>query len=1304
MGKKPQKGGGAKVGSREKAGGRPVEVDVNSVEHRMLVGLVNSIEEVTRFVDSSPDNPETSKALEGKMDVIGDGLLALADLTGQGKRVNVALLIAKHNKLAALVRSRLKKAIPTDIDTAFFNFTEPEKPSEALQGIEEWSGRIAKDTERIRRQAVESRGRADVIAAGPFGVQESFVKSIKNAATEVEAKASELEAFRDRAAALLAEAQTADEPRRAEILAEIQAMSFVDLARDVGLAVDYIQSGALVQERQRIGAEIQDILASLSDAKRIQGDKIAGKIRQAVKGQKDDKLMGLLVEMQELEQAPEPESETSERITNLLGRIEEVVPTTWADILDFDGDDVVTFITVFERLRGEYEQLRAVASGEDKFVALQQVFDVAMGVYDFFSKKKAEKAAAADPEAAADPDTSSPGPEAAGDKKRERVEMSGENIAKLRSFIEAVQRYDRLSQDPRNQPGASKKYTKEELDAFDKELDGIRDQYTENDALEIAQILVAARTAVRKKRMSMPDGLSKAAREAFLSFFGGGMLSPEKFVQEYRKASEREAAESGGAENASASDASETSREAEERAEGEEASEGRADESSDEPVPEDDEPSEEGVTDEDMDADLGEEEPEPEAGERPETGAEEQRERRKRVDALLAGLSAQDLWRDDVLDLVEDEESLFGFSRDELRRNYIRSKLFLDGETEGVFFDQLVAQSSNPDEARKVLRAILAEIKGLTVEQRREIFAAEAVTVEAEWEEEGGPEAPDPDKKRAPDPDAPPPPPGPEAPRGSPAPGPAPESEPGPIPPPGAGSERGRPSPEKETVWTRMRNWARPITDSDIYRVHMKGEKTRAEMDGSAPTLSRPAMVTGAVLSGALSYFGVALPVDGIRYLGQRWYVGNERNEISLAFRAALEERRKRESGAPESLGVTERSDALRRRVSDSRYLTDAQKQELLIKLKGEEDSFVSATSPYDEHLNREVGRILEHSIRTRISEEKVLKEAMNTLFMVSGAQFLRAPTYGAISLYERWNRLTREVPESKAGDRLRSAVSGGFDEWWSEAKGNKGRLAQAAAFGTAARFAGIGATLVESAVGSGFIGDILGAWESKEPSYPAEASGLSQESLDEINERVRGAADVSSLPDVPDAPETPVIPDGPVELPESDAAPVPDATPDFGESFSDADIDDDFEPVPGGDVQALPEESIPDAESVPDAEVILSPEKIPSESLVGIDAAHNGITQALLSGVEARPDLLRAAEQAALGDDYTAALLMRRMAAKDGLLGYWFSEGAVGNVSVVPTYDTEGIPHIVFLNPETGTAYSVDELKALGWLIKAGK
>ncbi len=656
-----------------------------------------------------------------------------------------------------------------------------------------------------------------------------------------------------------------------------------------------------------------------------------------------------------------------------------------------------------------------------------------------------------------------------------------------------------------------------------------------------------------------------------------------------------------------------------------------------------------------MDADLGEEEPE--AGEKPETGPEEQRERRKRVDALLASISAQDFWRDGILDFTEDEKSLFEFSRDELRRNYIRFKLFLDAETEGIFFDRLVVQSRNPNEARRILREILAEIKGLTVDQRREIFAEEKVMVEVGWEEDEDPEAPGPDKKGASGSGALPPPP-PESPKGSllPDPEPGPSPEPGPIPPPDAEASKGKKGSfesEKETVWARMRNWARPITDSDMYRVHMKGEKTRAEMYGYAPTLSRPAMVTGAVLSGALSYFGAAFPVDALRYLGQRFYVGNERDEISRAFHAALEERRKRELSASESADVQERSDALKERVFVSRYLTDPQKKELLDKLNDQKKQFDASTSPNKEHLTREVGRILEHTIRTRITGEKVAKEfvnsslvATNLLFPVSGANFLRAPAYGVISLFERWRRLTREMPESKAGDRLRAMVSGGFNEYFDQLKGNKGSLAQAAAFGTIARFVGMNVTLVESVAASGFVGDLLQAWEGREAAYPSYA------------------------PDVRDGT---------------------------------LDIDFDDEPVSDDDSEgdSVPDEKIPVPDVSPEPDVIMSPDRIPEEALV---TKGDGITQALLSAVEARPELLDVAERGALNDDYTAALLMRRMAAKDGLLDYWISEKAIGELAIVPVYDTEGVPHITFLNPETGTAYSVAELKDLGWLVKAPK
>jgi hypothetical protein len=285
-------------------------------------------------------------------------------------------------------------------------------------------------------------------------------------------------------------------------------------------------------------------------------------------------------------------------------------------------------------------------------------------------------------------------------------------------------------------------------------------------------------------------------------------------------------------------------------------------------------------------------------------------------------------------------------------------------------------------------------------------------------------------------------------------------------------------------------------------------------------------------------------------------------------------------------------------------------------------------------------------------------------------------------------------MPESKAGDRLRATVSGGFSEYWDQAKGKKGRLAQAAAFGTAARFVGMSATLVESVAASGFVGDLLHAWESKEAAYPSPDSDLSHQSMDEINERVRQAKAESWTNILPD-----ILTDR-----RFDAVELSEGTSPYeaiAESVLGGSIDDDFEPVLGAVADTLPDESSPDVEPVLEAEVVMSPDRIPQEALV---TKGDGITQSLLSAVEARPELLGAAERGALSDDYTAALLMRRMAAKDGLLDYWISEKAIGELAIVPVYDTEGIPHIAFLNPETGTAYSVEELKSLGWLIKAPK
>jgi len=279
---------------------------------------------------------------------------------------------------------------------------------------------------------------------------------------------------------------------------------------------------------------------------------------------------------------------------------------------------------------------------------------------------------------------------------------------------------------------------------------------------------------------------------------------------------------------------------------------------------------------------------------------------------------------------------------------------------------------------------------------------------------------------------------------------------------------------------------------------------------------------------------------------------------------------------------------------------------------------------------------------------------------------------------------LKHEKPESPAGERFKAMIARGFDEYRNKFEGKKGHLAQAAAWGTAARFAGMGLTVAESAAGgTGLISELLRAWEHKETAFSSGASGLFDRSFGDIHDRIFGApgsvsgAEAGGLFDPTS--EVPVGGGG-VEIPESNSEI----------------IDSDFEPVSGDGFG----DSAMSSETIPDSEVIMFPDHIPSEALV---TKGDGITQALLSCVEARPNLLHSAEQAALGYDYTAALLMRRIAAKDGLLDYWISEKAIGNLAIVPRYEADGL-HAAFLNPATGTAYSVPELIKLGWLVKAQK
>lgn len=806
------------------------------------------------------------------------------------------------------------------------------------------------------------------------------------------------------------------------------------------------------------------------------------------------------------------------------------------------------------------------------------------------------------------------------------------------------------------------------LEAFlEKSIEETSERYGEADLVAVARVLVRA----RKKRFIVSDALLTRARERFSSLMGG--WAPEAALAAY---DEYQATLTLRGEEGR--DSSADSPREDRVGPGSSFADGKIDP----PVfKEDDAAMREDFALRVQDAEISPEEVE---------------ERKKRVTSILQSLSSRTLWKSDLV-LSGDEQALAAMDLDAERRNYLRAQLFLNGTEEGLFFQRILVQARDEAVVRERMISLLLEVQGLTPAQRRMVFEQEplltSVVVEEEHEEpspevheeEGSvaDQAPKPEEARQD-----------EAPSseerasvsGESGNVPPPPSEPGPVPPfeEGERGERGK-REEKESLFARMRKWtrerAREFEDTDIYRVHIKGEKTLRELRGDAPTLSPKVMLAAGIGSAAMSYFGVAFPFDGLRYLTQRHFVGKERDEISRAFHEALA-RRRREGEVSDQERVRERQQALRSRVESSRYLTNAQKRDLLDQLFAQEETLAAQVSPRHEYLTREVGRILEHAIRTRLTSEKVLKEAVNTslaiasvaaapisLFGVVGWSALRAPAYGAVSVYERWNHLTREKPDSPAGERFKATITKGFTDWWSRAKGEGGRMAQAAAFGTAARFVGMSMVGYEALGGSG-ISDLFTLWERKESLYPPQDSDLSGRSLLEL---VSGQREQVSLPQE-----------------ESNSAGVSIPEPLLGDV-----LPDDVRAEGSAGLSQFEAPLSGDASS----EIVLSPDRIPSEALVN---KGDGITQVLLSGIEARPDLLRAADQSVFQDDYASALFLKRLAAKEGLLDYWVSDQAIGELAIVPTYDAAGELHISFLNPESGSAYSLEELKEMGWLTKA--
>lgn len=1133
---------------------------------------------------------------------------------------------------------------------------EAGEESRMLKAIERMASDLGRRARNVRQQASRAHTEAEAIVAGPFRGDADFVALIRKTTLEAAEAASELERLSVRANGLVNEARTAGRRRREVILNEIEALPVLDIERNADVVLEHFYALPRGQREHALGEmlDIRDILHQSSSERSAEAERLLKDARAAARSRNDADLMRLLGEMQALVRAPEPVVDAalatvpdasvaksakpdryrpevrkdikvlSREQRKLLGGFSAAVDSLGTspppdDISAFDAEypesrliEIASILAVPPKNRNG-DDLDFLREAREAFIAVVRMSpEVALS---HLSESVSQPAPAPEPYVVPEPIAElDPVPESAVVLATSRdADASSANVAA-----------DVSSKDPGTAlmvsgPTALTPYRRPDRIRRTR-LPAASDR--SNDASSSSDAS-APEVSTAESVAPITDALSRETEDVIVSpapVAATPMSEPEMSVR-------RMAAEPVISRDLPRKKLHRPPHDSRLLL-----------------IPT---PTREDFVEEDLVravppvAEAQWEEDEGEA-----TSSIDLLERRTQINAILEHVAVRSVWRENIHDLSEVETPLSSLHSDAERRNYIRRQLLLNGGTEGLSVRNLIAQVRHHDAVRAMFDLMLLQLEGLSVEQRRAVLAQELVPAPemrrtASETTRSVPEAPRvPSPRRARE-------------RHEPGPGSLSPAEEGRAPRARGGiSER---ETKNESIWSRASSWLKKET-GDVYRVHVKGELTQAERQENAPTLSRQAMLAGGVLSGALSFYGVAFPIDALRYMSQRYFVGSERQEIAEAVSEAIARRRGGEKGVSAVDRLPERDAAIQIRIEKSRYLTDAQKKTMLDELHGAVNTFSTETSLRNEHLSREVGRILDHTIRTRISAEKVGKEALNSLFTITGAHLLRAPAYGMVSIFERWNALTRESPESPAADRLQSLVAVGFTEWWDKARGKSGRLAQAAAIGTAARFVGM------SFVGGKAVGDLaVGAFEF------AERNNIIGALLDGW-QKIEAAYSASDAPKFlrnmfTDAGHHAV-----------EKVEILDADPGNDES----------EPF-------TPEDTISD--------IVMAPERIPVEAVVGDKGS---ITGTFLAAVDAHPDLLQGLERTALEDDYAAKLLVRRLAAKDGLLDYWLSEKAVGNLAIVPRYDTDGL-HAAFLNPKTGSAYSIAELKDMGWLVKVG-
>lgn len=342
------------------------------------------------------------------------------------------------------------------------------------------------------------------------------------------------------------------------------------------------------------------------------------------------------------------------------------------------------------------------------------------------------------------------------------------------------------------------------------------------------------------------------------------------------------------------------------------------------------------------------------------------------------------------------------------------------------------------------------------------------------------------------------------------------------VPPPEAAPVLPQPEAKSENAAETTAKASFKETMEKFYKKHLKGERLPSEEETD---ISR----TEALKHAGISMIGVAASIGGVklladlpRWLVQKYYTTQEQKRLSSSFEAGEASVENKE---PED-AIKEKATALEKAIDDSKYLSVAQKEKLKTDMRGVQDRYDQDLTMTRKGRAEAVAKLLDETIQTRVKGVTVVKEALNTVLITTGLSTLRAAGYWAVSVYERYQKVSKEKKEGKRSESLaKELVVNGFKETWSKlsfkGEGTKREkvMAFVAASGTIMRFVGIGGAAFNEIAGRGVseaIDGMLSAWEQK--SATEFISDNFERNLSRVTAGLFGKSEIGGVTSSPDA------------------------------------------------------------------------------------------------------------------------------------------------------------------------------------------